>query len=383
MIDTVVLSLEWRKDFEIMEGCYKLFSPDATNFFKPPYVQFGLRKSVKADRNPTAQDKRNGNYMPRLTLIKAVRRGSIPITLNVEFSAPKIIFNDNFNEITESDFEYLCVQLERKLYNMGVVVKNRDSIRNALVSTVHYSKNITLTDYSTAYEVLSDIEKCNYTTRKQLDRQKYRGGGEAVHFYSRRWGLCVYDKLNEHKRFKVSERGLLEKDNYCQLSLFDDSPLTSPFQMIRFEARYIGRPQIGKALKDANVPVEAITLRNLFKERIAKAMLLHELDKLRDTYPNISLSDKEQPQLLMELSVQNPKVQIGTLLQALAYKSLVDATGSRDIRKMGNFSSQQWYNLNKKINGLNFARRKLKSFDVMEEQIEKFMPVKLQRYLDK
>lgn len=71
MVDTIVLNLEWRKDFEIMEGCYKLFSPDVTSFFKPPYVQFGARKAVKADRNPTAKDKRNGNYMPRLTLIKA------------------------------------------------------------------------------------------------------------------------------------------------------------------------------------------------------------------------------------------------------------------------------------------------------------------------
>ena len=383
MIDTIVLNLEWRKDFEIMEGCYKLFSPDVANFFKPPYVQFGTRKSVKADRNPTAKDKLNGNYMPRLTLIKAIRRGSIPIILNVEFSAPKIIFNDNFNEVSESDLDYLCVQLGRKLYNMGIIVKDRDTLKNAYVSAIHYAKNITLTDYSTAYEVLSEIEKCNYTTRKQLDRQKYRGGGEAVHFYSSKWGLCVYDKLNEHKRSKVSERGLLEKDNYCQLSLFDDSPLTSPFQMIRFEARYIGRPQIGKSLKEVGVTPESLTLRNLFKESIAKKMLKHELDKLRDTYPAINLSDKKPPQLVMELSVQNPKVHISTVFQALAYKTLIETTGSRDIRKMGNFSSQQWYNLNKKINSLNFTRRKLKSFDLIEEQLEKFIPIRLQRYLDK
>ena len=230
---------------------------------------------------------------------------------------------------------------------------------------------------------MSEIEKCNYTTRKQLDRQKYRGGGEAVHFYSSKWGLCVYDKLNEYTRSKVSERGLLEKDNYCQLSLFDDNPLASPFQMIRFEARYIGRPQIDKALKEVGITPESLTLRQLFKENIAKTMLTHELDKLRDTYPAINLTDKKPPQLLIELSVQNPKVQIGTVLQALAYKTLIEATGSRDIRKMGNFSSQQWHNLNKKINGLNFARRKLKSFDLIEEQLGKFTPVRLQRYLDK
>ena len=118
-------------------------------------------------------------------------------------------------------------------------------------------------------------------------------------------------------------------------------------------------------------------------ESIAKKMLKHELDKLRDTYPAINLSDKKPPQLVMELSVQNPKVHISTVFQALAYKTLIETTGSRDIRKMGNFSSQQWYNLNKKINSLNFTRRKLKSFDLIEEQLEKFIPIRLQRYLDK
>jgi len=383
MIDTVVLNLEWGKDFEIMEGCYRLFSPDVTNYFKPPYIQFGGRKAVKANRNPTAEDKRTGKYMPRLTLIKAVRRGGIQTILNIEFSAPKIIFNDNFNETTEDDFDYLCVQLGRKLYNMGVVVKNTDTIRDASVSTIHYAKNITLTDYSTTYEVLSEIEKCNYTTNKQLDRQKYRGGGEAIHYYSSKWGLCIYDKLSEYQKSKTTERGLLEKDNYCQLSLLNDNPLVTPFQMIRFEARYISRPQISRSLKEIDVIPESLTLRNLFKENIAQKMLKHELAKLRSTYPAINLTDKEPSQLFTELSVQNPQVQIGTVMQALAYKGLLATTGSRDVRKMGNFSSQQWYNLNKKINALNFERRKLKSFDVIEDQIEEFKPVRLQRYLDK
>jgi len=383
MIDTVVLNLEWGKDFEIMEGCYRLFSPDVTNFFRPPYAQFGGRKVLKAIRNPTAEDRRTKNYMPRLTLIKAIRHGSIPTILNVEFSAPKIIFNDNFNEITESDFDYLCVQLSRKLYNMGVIVKNDNAIRDAFVSTVHYSKNITLTDYSTAHEVLSEIEKCNYTAHKQLDRQKYRGGGEAVHYYSSKWGLCIYDKLSEFRRSKVSERGLLEKDNYCQLPLFDDRALVTPFQMIRFEARYISRPQIGKSLKEIDITLESITFRHLFSEAIAKKMLKHELGRLRSSYPAINLTDKSSAQLFTELSIQNPQAQIGTVLQALSYRDLISDVGSRDVRKIGNFSSQQWYNLNKKINTLNFDRRKLKSFDIIEEQIDRFIPIRLQVYLEK
>lgn len=128
---------------------------------------------------------------------------------------------------------------------------------------------------------------------------------------------------------------------------------------------------------------ESITLRSLFKENIAQKMLKYELDKLRSTYPAINLTDKKSPQLFTELSIQNPQAQIGTILQALAYRDLLSDTGSRDVRKIGNFSSQQWYNLNRKVNTLNFDRRKLKSFDVIEEQIDKFRPVRLQTYLEK
>jgi hypothetical protein len=383
MVDTVVITLEWRKDFELMEGCYKQFATDVTNFFRPPFVQFGTKKAFLVERNPTAKEKASGNYMPRLTLIKAVRRGGVPITLNIEFSAQKVVHNDNFNEITQSDFDYLCVQLHRKLHNIGVIVTGPNTLKDALVSTIHYSKNIPLTDYSTAHAIITDLEKCNYTTHKKSDGQKYINNGEAMHFYSRKWGLCIYDKLKEHAKSKVTEKGLLEKDYYCQLSLFDEKPLANPFEMVRVEARYIGRPQIRKSFKDAGLQTDSLTFRDLFSETVAKKMLQYEIAKLRETYPAISLTDKTAPALLTELSIQNPRTQIGTIMEAVAYKTLLETTGSRDVRNIGNFTSQQWYNLNKKINSLNFARRKIASFDIIESQLQKFEPVKLQRYLDK
>ncbi len=126
-----------------------------------------------------------------------------------------------------------------------------------------------------------------------------------------------------------------------------------------------------------------MTFRDLFNETTAKKMLQYEIAKLRETYPAILLTDKTAPALLTELSIQNPRTQIGTIMEAVAYKTLLETTGSRDVRNIGNFTSQQWYNLNKKINSLNFARRKIASFDIIESQLRKFEPVKLNRYLDK
>jgi len=383
MIDTIVITLEWRKDFEIKPEYYGYFSPNVGNYFHPPYVQFGKIKAVKAVTKVTAQEKKDGIYIPRLTMIKGVRKGSVPVTLNVEFSAPKVVNGDNYNELVDSDLDFLAEQLKRKLTRYGIIVTSNDTIKNAMVSTIHYSKNIPLTDYDTAYEVISDLEKCNFTTNKKADRQVYRGGGEAIHYYSSKWALCIYDKQKEYDQSKVSEKGLLEKDNYCQLSLFDDNPLARSVQMLRVEARYIGRQQIGKSLKDAGVTVNSYTLRDLFSEKVSKSMLKHEITRLRASYPVILLAKKSSRDLFIELQIQNPRKQLSTIMNAVAYKNLLNETGSRDLRTISTTTCQQWYRFNKTMATLNFDRRKLRSFDIVDEQLEKFVPVKLRKYLDK
>lgn len=382
MVDTIVITLEWRKDFEIRSEYYGCFSPNVSNYFHPPYVQFGKIKAVKAVTKVTAQEKKDGIYIPRLTMIKAVRKGGVPIMLNIEFSAPKVVNGDNYNELADSNLDFLAEQLKRKLTHYGIIVTDNDTIKNAMVSTIHYSKNIPLTDYDTTYEVISDLEKCNFTTNKKADRQVYRGGGEAIHYYSSKWALCIYDKQKEYDRSKVSEKGLLEKDNYCQLSLFDDNPLAQSVQMLRVEARYIGRQQIGKSLKDAGVTVNGYTLRDLFSEKVSKAMLKHEMARLRASYPVMLLAKKSKRDLFLELQIQNPRKQLSTIMNAVAYKTLLDDTGSRDLRTISTTTNRQWYRFNKAMNELNFDRRKLRSFDIIDEQLERFVPVKLQEYLD-
>ena len=91
MLDTVKLQLK-KPDFDIFNG-FK-FSPCADVVYK----SIGY---CKAYNNPPAIDKKLGIYMPNLTLIK---RG-YDVYLTIEFSVQKIMYNDNLNEVQESDFE--------------------------------------------------------------------------------------------------------------------------------------------------------------------------------------------------------------------------------------------------------------------------------------
>lgn len=140
MVDTVTLTLE-RHQFQISETGYVRFSPSARGFFEPPFIPFGRHSAIiRAHCNPTAADKKGDWYFPRLTLQKAARPGGIVITLRVEFSAPKLMFLNNFDELEERDFDDLCHRLRMRLSFFGVQVPSVETLNQAAVSGIHYGK---------------------------------------------------------------------------------------------------------------------------------------------------------------------------------------------------------------------------------------------------
>ena len=109
MIDTVVLLIPW-EDFKIMD--YGTFSPSARGMFEPPYYSLS-RGSFNCIQYPTKSDLIEGNYKPRLTLSKRLVCGGYSIALKIEFSAPKLLFGNNFEELKDNDFEAVVIKLHQ------------------------------------------------------------------------------------------------------------------------------------------------------------------------------------------------------------------------------------------------------------------------------
>lgn len=100
-------------------------------------------------QNPTSAELKQGIYKPRLTLTHRFNcSGRSERTLAIEFSIPKLLFGNNFDELTDKDFPAVIQKLQLILKDMGVHVFE-DCLINAPVSLVHYSKNIPLIDYTT------------------------------------------------------------------------------------------------------------------------------------------------------------------------------------------------------------------------------------------
>jgi hypothetical protein len=154
MLDTVVLTLDQRH-FEVLQP--ERFSPSAKGLLLPPYYPLGSRGNFACVQNPTKADLQGGRYLPRLTLAKRKILSGFGLTLRMEFSAPKLVFGNNFDELESRDFAKVLIALHRGLARMGISVST-GVLREARVSAIHYSKNVAFTDYTTCSMVMSELD---------------------------------------------------------------------------------------------------------------------------------------------------------------------------------------------------------------------------------
>ena len=118
MIDTVVMMLEMGK-FAILEP--SKFSPPAD--LAKDRIRLGKNGNYKFIRNPLKAEKET-NYYPRLTLNQqCFVNGSHITKLKIEFSAPKLLFKNNFDELKDNDFDLVIDSLFARLNEMGVKTK--------------------------------------------------------------------------------------------------------------------------------------------------------------------------------------------------------------------------------------------------------------------
>ncbi|MCL4386307.1 MAG: hypothetical protein M1326_08360 [Cyanobacteria bacterium] len=193
MIDTIVLTIP-RDKYIILD--HNKFSPSTKGFFESPYYTLGSKSNFSCKQNPNKEDLINGIYKPRLTITKRISKGLIDIPLKIELSLPKLLFGNNFDELSDTYFDEIIVKLRSTLEEMAIIIKDIDLIE-ASVSSVHYSKNIALTDYSTCSMVINELNKINLTKRLDIDKTSYRNEGQVIHYHCNSFEIAIYDKIKD------------------------------------------------------------------------------------------------------------------------------------------------------------------------------------------
>ena len=186
MIDAIMLLIQLGS-FTILDK--SRFSPNASNALS----RFG--EACRCYQNPI-QELQNGIYKPKLTISKKIVNTGINICLLIEFSIPKLIFGNNFEEVTEEHFDIIIQVLQDVLLSMAVKVET-DVLMNAKVVRIHYSKNLVITEHSTCTEIIKVLGKSDISRRLDVSRTSYKNHGEIIRYHATSYELTFYDKLKD------------------------------------------------------------------------------------------------------------------------------------------------------------------------------------------
>lgn len=379
MIDTVVLSIP-RSKYTILD--HNRFEPSSKGLFCPPYYSLGSRSNFSCKQNPTIKEYQSGIYKPRLTITKRVRRGGYVYPLRIEFSIPKLIFSNNFDEIQESDFNLAIDTLKERLKEMAILIK-KDDLVNANVSAVHYSKNIALTNYTSCSMVLGELAKINLTKRLDLDKTSFRNEGQVIHYHANSFEVAIYDKIKDLEQAKISEKRSTEKNNQIQLNLFDNNPIVKPFEVIRIEVRLNNRTKIKSLLKSLKMALEP-TFINLYNNMLSKNIILHFWKEIEESSHFLSVDTDKPSELFKTITKNNPGIRNTKTLKILATIFLVQEIGFRNTRNLfdTNYKSNKfWYNLIKELRKTKLPKgEKYNPIAGIYESIKDFKPLRLVEY---
>lgn len=372
MIDTTKLMLD-KSMFTILDS--SRFERDITNASRgySVYVQ-----------NSTASELKKGIYKPRLSLTHRFNcSGRSEKTLSIELSLPKLIYHDNFNELVDDDFGIVYEKLKATLRDMAVYVYD-DSLINAPVSAIHYSKNIPLTDGSTPHYLISKIKEANISTVLDESETSYMNGGYGYKWHTSSYEVAFYDKIDDlGKSKKQGDKRAIEKDNAIQLSLLDTFQTRRQFEVLRMEVRLNQRQKMRKMFKNLGIDTE-LTFQSLYSSTISQKILLHYLDEVESKRPRLLDLETGNPKaLLAELVINNPKLGALKTLQAFGLKQALNTTNPRELRAMfGKYSERSWYRLIAEAKKIKTPPTK-SPFEVIRRHLTSFKPFKLVDFQDR
>lgn len=349
MIDTVSIILE-RPSFLINKP--QRFNPSAENIMFEPYYKLSNRNYLRSVNNPTKDDKKRHGYLPRLTLFMRNKPNGFFVQLKIEFSAPKLLFGNNFDELEDNDFDRLIYKLKDQLLIMGVVT-TIDALKNAKVSSIHYSKNIILDKHLNSAMILSELNKVNISKRLDLSTTDFRNGGHALRYHTNSYQIVFYDKIKDLEKAKVSDKRAIERDNDMQLDLFKKYKETNNPDVIRMEIRLGNKRTIENILKKTGIN-SGITSNNLFNSTISKKILLYHFDAIFDEW-FIGVDKQIKPedyfiQINKAANYKNSKI-----LQLIGAIYIIESIGSKGLRNLlDNQSDRSWYNLKSDLDNIDF-----------------------------
>lgn len=329
----------------------------------------------KAMLNPSRTYAKMGKYMPRLTMYKRVRK-TVEYQLAVEFSAPKMLFGNNFDELEEKDFDALLTALQGALYELTGHRFFKPQLAHADIAAWHPSKNIVFLDYTSCQTILNTMGKLDVSKTYDLQKTDFRDG-HVVHIHANSLDIAFYDKMADLLKAKKSGKRAFENDSTVQLNLLESLSEYRPMEVFRYEVRFVGRASIKRAYPE----LEQWTFESLYKKKLCQNILLKHWNKLTGSVDMLALDVKEPYELLQNYLEANEDVTPQAALAAVAglvITSQVGAVGLRNVLE-ARYGKQAWYRIKPLLKPPDAYR--FTSFVHIDEALQMFTPTRMSDFL--
>lgn len=377
MIDTITIRLS-HSEFKILN--HDKFSPDCYHFFYPPYSKMGARAYLDAYQNPTRAELKDGIYKPQLTLRKRNQSPEPSIYLYIQFSAPKILYRNNFDELRDSDLNEIISRLTQALRKMGVILRITD-LGEAKVTKIHYSKNIVLPEYIIPSMVIGEIKKVDFNLHNELTERDYRNAGHSIRFHTNNYELIIYDKKKDLQKSLHSDKRSIENGNSIQLKLFDNIKKKKQFEVLRIESRLNNANWIKKEL---GISKQNQTLKTLFNSELSCKLLIKSWKAIIDRYRLLRCEIDDKEKFLATFMINNPDVRLTNALATYGFLELAKHMGIGTFRNIveNKYSNRTWYTLKKTIESYNLNGNWPNHFEAISTILKEYKPLRLENYED-
>jgi hypothetical protein len=326
-------------------------------------------------KNPSKKDSESGLYFPRLTAYKRQDQENI----RIEFSAPKLLYQNNLDELGDSDFPKIIEALQERLYVMGLIIKRYD-LERASVSSVHYSKNILLEDGFTVNYLISEMNKVNLVKSFDFARARYINDGQSLYAHTSSHQLVIYDKVADLG--KEAGRAIDKDQPSYQRSLFNDLQKNRETEIIRFEARLAKKQKMNGVFEGFGYAKNPI-FKDVFNSKISKAVINDYWNKIIKERSfglfSLSVSPKE---ILRIIFTDNKKIKPKQAIYLLGLITVAkDENGLRELRSITarQCSERTWFRTSKdmRLIGELIAQNKLRDWvSQIDKKLEDYKPYK-------
>lgn len=371
MIDTVIIKIP-RHEVQVV---------DMGNYGVKWDLQSSTNIYDKFVRNPSAYDLAHGAYFPRLTGYKRKGKGSEwESSIRIEFSVPKLLYDNNLDELEEKDFDRVFDVLKERLDRMGLIVTKKQ-LENAPITTVHYSKNIVLTGGYSAQYVIRELHKINLNKRFDLTRARFANDGQSLYGYTEAHSFVLYDKISDLSRPK--KRAIDRDQSTPQLNLFEI--LKEKQEILRFEVRLCHKRKINSLFKQLGF-AEKPTLRDVLSVEKAKKVLNHYWTTIMEEGAiglfSFSLTAKEVLDEVLLTGPPKPKGKQAVYLVGLLQLAK-EGNGLRELRSIltkNGMNDRSWYRTTEDYKELSKQLAKLKPREWLEQirkQVSDYKPYRV------